>query len=102
MKYETGKDERNKENIWIYECGFSKTTSDTYAFAHPAMFPEAMVSDHIASWSNYGDIVLDPFSGSGTTCKMAKKLGRHWIGIEVNPDYIEISNKRMKQEVLCL
>ncbi|OQB57786.1 MAG: DNA adenine methyltransferase YhdJ [Bacteroidetes bacterium ADurb.Bin141] len=100
MKYETGKDERNKENIWIYECGFSKTTNDTYAFKHPAMFPEAMVGDHILSWSNEGDTVLDPFSGSGTTCKMAQLHGRKYVGIEINPEYIEISNKRLAQGVL--
>ena len=68
---------------------------------HPAVFPEKLAGDHIVSWSNEGDIVLDPFSGSGTTCKMAKKLKRHWIGIEINEAYIAISNERMAQEILC-
>jgi site-specific DNA-methyltransferase (adenine-specific) len=67
---------------------------------HPATFPEALARDHILSWSNEGDIVLDPFSGSGTTAKMAKHNGRRWIGIEVNPEYCEIAEKRLAQGVL--
>jgi len=68
---------------------------------HPAQFPEALARDHILSWSNEGDIVLDPFAGSGTTCRKAKDLGRKWIAIEVNPSYCEIIRKRMAQEVLA-
>jgi DNA modification methylase len=68
--------------------------------SHPATFPEALARDHILSWSNEGDIVLDPFSGSGTTAKMAKHNGRRWIGIEVNPEYCEIAEKRLAQGVL--
>lgn len=67
---------------------------------HPAPFPEQLARDHILSWSNEGDIVLDPFSGSGTTAKMARETGRHFIGIEVNPEYVEISRKRLAQRVL--
>jgi DNA modification methylase len=67
---------------------------------HPAIFPEALARDHILSWSNEGDIVLDPFSGSGTTAKMAKLNGRRFIGIEVNPKYCEIAEKRLSQCVL--
>jgi site-specific DNA-methyltransferase (adenine-specific) len=67
---------------------------------HPATFPESLARDHILSWSNEGDIVLDPFSGSGTTAKMAKHNGRQYIGIEVNPEYVEISLKRLEQGVL--
>jgi len=67
---------------------------------HPAMFPEALARDHIRSWSNEGDIVLDPFSGSGTTAKMARELGRHYIGIEVNQEYCDIAEKRLAQKLL--
>ena len=91
---------KQRDNVWDYDPGFMKGTKDIIAYKHPAIFPEALAADHIRSWSNEGDTVLDPFSGSGTTCKMAKKLGRHWIGIEINPEYIEISNKRMRQGVL--
>jgi DNA modification methylase len=45
-------------------------------------------------------VVLDPFSGSGTTAKMAKHNGRRFIGIEINPEYVEIANKRLEQGVL--
>ena len=67
---------------------------------HPAPFPESLARDHILSWSNEGDVVLDPFSGSGTTAKMAKHNGRRFIGIEINPDYCEIAEKRLEQGVL--
>jgi len=67
---------------------------------HPAPFPEALARDHILSWSNEGDTVLDPFSGSGTTAKMAKHNGRQFIGIEVNPEYCEIAEERLRQGVL--
>ena len=60
---------------------------------HPAIFPEQLANDHILSWSNKGDIVLDPMCGSGTTCKMAKKLGRKYIGIEISPEYCEIARR---------
>ena len=62
---------------------------------HPAPFPEKLANDHILSWSNEGDTVLDPFMGSGTTGKMAKQLGRNFIGIELDKDYYEIAKKRI-------
>jgi len=68
--------------------------------SHPATFPEALARDHILSWSNPGDTVLDPFCGSGTTLKMAKETGRRGIGIEIEPSYIEISIDRLRQGVL--
>lgn len=89
-----------RHNVWKYANGKGVTTEDSYAFDHPAMFPESLARDHILSWSNEGDIVLDPFSGSGTTAKMAKHNGRRFIGIEINPEYVEIANKRLEQGVL--
>ena len=62
---------------------------------HPAPFPEQLARDHIISWSNPGDTVFDPFLGSGTTLKMAKILGRNGIGIEKDPDYFAIAEKRI-------
>ena len=67
---------------------------------HPAPFPEQLAKDHILSWSNEGDIVLDPFAGSGTTLKMARKMNRNYIGIEISSEYCEIANKRLKQDTL--
>jgi site-specific DNA-methyltransferase (adenine-specific) len=94
------KEEGVRHNVWRYAGGKGGTTNDLFAFKHPAMFPEKLAADHILSWSNEGDIVLDPFSGSGTTAKMAKHNGRQYIGIEVNPEYVEISLKRLEQGVL--
>lgn len=62
---------------------------------HPAVFPEKLAHDHIISWSNEGDTVLDPFMGSGTTGKMAKQLGRNFIGIELDVDYFNIAKQRI-------
>jgi len=61
---------------------------------HPAPFPEALARDHILSWSNVGDLVLDPFVGSGTTTKMARDTGRLCIGIDVHEDYCKIARQR--------
>ncbi len=88
MKYETGKDFRNKENVWIYEVGYMKSTKDKIAFKHPAIFPDKLAEDHIISWSNEGDIVFDPMCGAGTTCKMAWLNNRSFIGIDISGEYI--------------
>jgi site-specific DNA-methyltransferase (adenine-specific) len=87
-------------NVWSINAGWGQSTKDKEAFEHPAIFPEALARDHILSWSNHGDVVLDPFSGSGTTAKMARETGRRFIGIEVNPEYVEISRKRLAQQAL--
>lgn len=91
---------RCRDNVWMYDTGYMKGQADAVAYKHPATFPEALARDHILSWSDEGDIVLDPFSGSGTTAKMAKHNGRRYIGIEVNPEYVEISKERLTQGVL--
>ena len=59
------------------------------------MFPEALAQDHVISWSNEGDTVLDPFMGSGTTGVVCKNLSRHFIGIELDEGYFEIAKKRI-------
>ena len=85
-----------RQNIWLYNTGFNHSTKDPIAFKHPAIFPEALAFDHIRSWSNEGDLVLDPMCGSGTTCKMAKILDRHYIGIDISEKYCEIARKRVE------
>lgn len=85
-----------RTNIWRYNNGKGFATKDSIAYKHPAIFPEKLVDDHILSWSNPGDIVLDPFGGSGTTAKESIKLGRNWIYIEKVKDYAEIAEERIK------
>jgi site-specific DNA-methyltransferase (adenine-specific) len=82
-------------NIWEYVTGYMNTTSDKIAYQHPAIFPDKLAKEHIISWSNKGDLVLDCFSGSGTTCKMAVLEGRNYIGLEISPEYCKIAEARI-------
>jgi site-specific DNA-methyltransferase (adenine-specific) len=85
-------------NIWKYVTGGQgNTTTDNIAHEHPAIFPEQLANDHIISWSNPGDVVFDPFLGSGTTAKMAVLNGRHYIGFEIEPQYLQIASERIKE-----
>jgi DNA modification methylase len=75
-------------NIWKYHEAGTR-------IAHPAVFPEKLAHDHIISWSSESDLVYDPFTGSGTTAKMAKFLNRNFIGSELEAEYCDIANKRI-------
>lgn len=86
-----------RNNVWTYDTGFLKVTKDKDAYNHPAPFPEALARDHIISWSNPGDLVLDPMTGSGTTSKMAQQLGRRFMGIEISEEYCRIAVDRLRQ-----
>ena len=88
-------EKKMKGNVWAYSTGFGGSTADKIAFEHPAIYPEQLAADHIRSWSNEGDIVLDPFMGSGTTAKMALTLNRHYIGFEISEEYCKIIEKRL-------
>ena len=83
-------DKKICQNIFEYSLHGGKKE-----YPHPAPFPEKLAEDHILSWSNEGDTVLDPMAGSGTTLKMAKKNKRNYIGIEISKEYIDIINKRL-------
>jgi site-specific DNA-methyltransferase (adenine-specific) len=85
---ETRKMTKTIGNIWRYSVGGKGN-------GHPATFPEQLAHDHIISWSNEGDIILDPFAGSGTTGKMAKLLNRNFILIEKEPKYCKICEARI-------
>lgn len=63
---------------------------------HPAVYPEFIIQELIKLLTKPEDIVLDPFVGSGTTCVAAKKLGRHYIGIEINPEYCKYAEERIR------
>ena len=78
-------------NIW--DCSSVHKNEKT---KHPAQFPEKLAQDHILSWSNENDIVLDPFMGSGTTAKMAKLNNRNYIGFEISKEYCDIAEERLK------
>ncbi|RUS01098.1 hypothetical protein EFW58_01129 [Bacillus velezensis] len=86
-------------NIWRIPNGYQKSTLDKIAFQHPAIFPEKLAEDHILSWSNEGDIVFDPFMGSGTTAKMAALNNRKYIGTEISKEYCDIANERLKDYI---
>jgi len=86
---------KTKGNIWKYSTGYGHSSKDKTAFEHPAIFPEQLAHDHIISWSNEGDLVLDPFCGSGTTLKMSYLLGRDYIGIDISKEYCDLSEDRV-------
>jgi DNA modification methylase len=76
-------------NVWYY------STSGNTTPEHPAVFPLQLATDHVLSWSNPGDVVLDPFTGSGTTGEAAIRAGRRFIGIERDPSYFAIAERRI-------
>jgi site-specific DNA-methyltransferase (adenine-specific) len=80
-------------NIWRIPSSSSK--GDKLALKHPATFPEQLANDHIITWSNPGDLVLDPMCGSGTTLKMAKLNDRYFIGMDYSEEYCRLSKERL-------
>jgi len=79
-----------RNNIWRYVTSFN-------GVKHPAPFPEQLAIDHVLSWSVEGDVVYDPFMGSGTTAKAALMSARRFVGSEISADYVEIAEKRLEQ-----
>ena len=84
-----------RNNIWKYTTSFN-------GWRHPAPFPEALAEDHINSWSKEGDLVYDPFAGSGTTLYAAKKLNRNYLGSEISTEYCKMINTRLSTLVDAL
>ena len=89
---------KKASNIWKYAVG-RRGSTDTMAHKHPAIYPERLAHDHIISWSNEGDTVLDCFMGSGTTGVACKNLNRNFIGIELDPEYFKIAEKRINENL---
>ena len=83
-----------KANVWKYKIG-GATATDKIAFKHPAIFPENLARDHIYSWSNEGDVVLDPFNGSGTTTKMAYLMKRKYVGIDISEEILNEARRSL-------
>lgn len=79
-----------RNNIWKYTTSFN-------GVKHPAPFPEKLVNDHIVSWSKEGDLIYDPFMGSGTTAKMAIVNNRNFLGSEISKEYCEIAKERLNE-----
>jgi site-specific DNA-methyltransferase (adenine-specific) len=79
-----------RNNIWKY-------TTSMNGVKHPAPFPELLAQDHILTWSNTGDLVYDPFMGSGTTAKMALLTKRNFIGSEISDEYVATANERLSK-----
>lgn len=77
-----------RNNIWKYTTSFN-------GIEHPAPFPERLARDHILSWSEPGELIYDPFMGSGTTAKMAMLNDRNFIGSEISAKYVKIANQRI-------
>lgn len=86
---------RNKRSVWT-------VATAPYSGAHFATFPPALIEPCILAGSRPGDIVLDPFLGSGTTGQVAQALGRQWIGCELNPDYAPLQEARTAQQGMAL
>jgi DNA modification methylase len=86
---------RNKRDVWT-------VAPANYPGAHFATFPSALIEPCIMAGSRPGDVVLDPFMGSGTTAEVAQKLGRQWVGCELNPAYVELQKSRTAQQGMHL
>jgi len=94
-KIETVYEKRNKRDVWSVPV-------KPYSGAHFAVYPEELIEPCILAGSKAGDIVLDPFFGSGTTGQVSQNLGRKWIGCELNKDYETLQNERLQQQGLEL
>lgn len=99
-KLEYKKTKRNEftkvRNVFEYSVGGGHSTKDKVAYGHPAIMPEKLAEDMITTWSNPGDLVFDPFMGSGTTLKMAKANGRRSTGTEMSLEYCELAQQRLE------
>jgi DNA modification methylase len=92
-KNDVVKEYKQKGNVW-------EVPTNSGAKGHPAQFPDNLAEDHILSWSNEGDIILDPMAGSGTTLKMAKLNNRNFIGCEISSEYCDIIKERVGCEII--
>ena len=86
---------RNRRSVWT-------VPTQPYSGAHFAVFPPALIEPCILAGSRTGDVVLDPFMGSGTTAQVAQALGRQWIGCELNPEYAPLQQARTAQAALAI
>ena len=90
--------EQMKDTDWVFKIcrGQERLKDENGIKAHPTQKPLKLIQHVLLSASNKGDLVLDPFLGSGTTAVVAKALGRNWIGIEKDKKYVDLANTRIK------
>ena len=81
-----------RTNVW----NIAPVVSNKERTGHPAQFPIRLATDHILSWSNEGDLVFDPFLGSGTTAFAALNNNRNFIGCDISEKYVEMAKNRVK------
>ncbi len=84
---------KNPTDVWKMSLVSGNSPERT---EHPAQYPEELIERIIKTGTNEGDLVLDPFMGSGTTAVVAKRLGRSFVGYETEKDFIEITEKRLR------
>lgn len=89
------RESRNRRTVWTI-------ASEPFPDAHFATFPSSLVEPCVLAGSRPSDVVLDPFMGSGTVAKVAQSLGRHWVGCELNPAYVEMQKRRASQMGIML
>lgn len=90
QSFVTINDTKNKRSVWT-------VNTKGYKEAHFAVYPTELIEPCVKAGSAVGDTVLDPFSGSGTTGEVALKLGRNYVGCELNPDYAKLSENRITE-----
>jgi site-specific DNA-methyltransferase (adenine-specific) len=88
-----------RNNIWRYNTGKGFSSKGDTASQHPAIMPIGLAVDHIRTWTQEGDIVLDPFNGSGTTICASKFMNRKYIGIDVSEEYCKLAEERLKEKI---
>lgn len=91
-KHFTINKEKVKSNIWDFAIARNRTN-------HPAVFPLDLALDHIKSWTNEGDLVFDPFVGSGTAGIASKQLNRRFIGIDIVPEFCELAKQQINENL---
>ena len=85
-----------RTNIWRITNSGGFGQKDKNAYKHPATMPEELARGHIQTWSNPGDLVFDPFMGSGTTAFISQQENRNFLGFEIDPEYHQICEKRFQ------
>ena len=90
-----------RNNVWRYKVGGTHQAPDFRRYSeHPAVMPLALAKDHVKTWTNPGDLVVDPMAGCGTTLRAAVDLGRKAVGFEIHEPYVDLMVERLGQEVL--